>query len=112
MPYLSKRKGEIVLTELNLDLEIIDENILVTIISEAEEILRKHLEDKINPRFIGDLNIVITADKNDKLTFTINVGFSAPKILELEYDKIVEEAVSKAYEEIETRLKKYAKKHQ
>jgi len=94
---------------LNLDLEKVSDDLLVKIVEKAESIIRRTIEEKVGASFIGDLNVLITANKfKDKITFTITVEFSAPKILEIDYEGVLEEASRKAFETIEKWLKENA----
>jgi len=94
---------------LNLDFEKLNDELLAKIVEKAEKIIRRTIEEKVGLSFIGDLNIIITADKSkDKVTFTISIEFTAPKILEIDYESILEEASKKAFEAIEEWLKKNA----
>jgi len=103
-----KRERDIVV--LNLDLDRINEDIISNIILEAEEIIRNCIVKSIGGKLVSDLNITIVVDKNDKLTFTIDVTFSAPRFLEIEYDNIIDTAIEEAAKTIESRLMKYVKK--
>jgi len=103
-------KKESSIISLNLDLEKIDENVLSEIIFDAEEIIRQYIVKEVGDKLVSDLNITIIVDKNDKITFTIDVAFSAPKFLEMEYDNIIDNAIRNAAKVIEERLMMYVKK--
>ncbi len=105
---MDKKESSII--SLNLDLEKIDENVLSEIIFDAEEIIRQYIVKEIGDKLVSDLNITIIVDKNDKITFTIDVAFSAPKFLEMEYDNIIDNAIRNAAKVIEERLMMYVKK--
>ena len=98
------------ITILNLDLDKINEDVISDIILEAEEIIRKYIVKSVGDKLVSDLDVTIIVDKDDKLTFTIDVAFSAPKFLELEYDNIIDAAIREATRTIENRLMKYVKK--
>ena len=97
-------------TILNLDLDKINEDVISDIILEAEEIIRKYIVKNVGEKLVSDLDVTIIVDKDNKLTFTIDVAFSAPKFLELEYDNIIDAAIREASRTIENRLMKYVKK--
>ncbi len=104
---LAKRTVETVV--LNLDFRKLDDELLAMIAEEAETIIREVIEENVGSSFIGDLNIVITVDRGeDKVTFTVSIEFTAPKILEIDYESILEEASRKAFKAIEEWLKKNA----
>lgn len=105
---MDKKESSII--SLNLDLEKIDENVLSEIIFDAEEIIRQYIVKEVGDKLVSDLNITIIVDKNDKITFTIDVAFSAPKFLEMEYDNIIDNAIRNAAKVIEERLMMYVKK--
>ncbi|RLG76301.1 MAG: hypothetical protein DRO23_01295 [Thermoprotei archaeon] len=106
--FVDKKESSII--SLNLDLEKIDENVLSEIIFDAEEIIRQYIVKEVGDKLVSDLNITIIVDKNDKITFTIDVAFSAPKFLEMEYDNIIDNAIRNAAKVIEERLMMYVKK--
>ena len=94
---------------LNLDFKKLDDDLLARIVEKAEKVIRKTIEEKVGSSFIGDLNIIVTADRSkDKVTFTVSIEFTAPKILEIDYESILEEASEKAFKAIEEWLKKNA----
>lgn len=105
---MNRKESSII--SLNLDLEKIDENILSEIILNAEEIIRQHIIKEVGSKLTSDLNITIIVNKDDKITFTIDVALSAPKFLEMEYDNIIDNAIRNAVKTIEERLMMYAKK--
>jgi len=105
---LPKKPADIIV--LNLDFEKISDELLAKIVENAEKVVRKTVEEKVGSSFIGDLSIIVTADKEkDKVTFTISIEFTAPKILEIDYESILEEASKRAFEAIEEWLKKNAR---
>ena len=98
------------ITILNLDLDKINEDVISDMVLEAEEILRKYIVKSVGDKLVSDLDVTIIVDKDDKLTFTIDAAFSAPKLLELDYDNIIDAAIREAARTIEKRLMKYVKK--
>jgi len=95
---------------LNLDFKKIGDELLAKIVENAEKVIRKTIEERVGLSFIGDLSIIVTADKGeDKVAFTISIEFTAPKILEIDYESILEEASKRAFEAIEEWLKRNAR---
>ena len=96
--------------KIGLEVERLTDSVLADICERVDFKIRTLLGERIGERFVEDLNVTVTAEvKGDQVIFTVDLSFAAPRVLELDYEAIVEEAVEEAFRTIEEELKKYAK---
>ncbi|HIQ02874.1 MAG TPA: hypothetical protein EYH40_00465 [Desulfurococcales archaeon] len=101
---MSKDKEKTV--DIGLDIRKLDVEVLEKVLSEAERSIRKYLAKNIGMEYLSDTTIILKAEIiNNKVVFTIDTHFSAPKVLNLDYEKILDEAIERTFKIIERRLK-------
>ncbi len=97
--------------DIGLDIKSINLDILKIVLDEAERSIRKHLIKSVGLEYLSDVSVVLKAEViDDKVTFIVDVSFSAPRVLTLDYEKTVDEAIEKAFETIERRLRLLGKR--
>ncbi len=75
--------------------------------STAEDAARKHILSKINQKQADKLNICAEAEGAKPVTLTVEVDLElSPEIQGVDQKKLADEAVKKAFEAIETYLRK------
>lgn len=100
---------KIEVADLGLDKEKLDSGLIVRICEDVESKIRNFITERVGKRYLEELSITIIGEfVGDSIVFTVDVSFEAPKALELDYEKVVEEAVEEAFKNIELELKKHA----
>lgn len=99
-------KNEEKTINIGLNIKKLDIEVLERVLSEAERSIRKYLAKNIGMEYLSDTTIILKAEiVNDKVIFTIDTHFSAPRVLNLDYEKILDEAIERTFKIIEGRLK-------
>ena len=73
------------------------------------EIIERVLESRIGMRFLEDLEVVVRLDREEsgELTLTVDLSFSAPRALGVDYELVIDEALKRACSYLEDRLRAY-----
>ncbi len=75
--------------------------------STAENTARKHIISKVNQKQVDKLNISVEAEGAKPVTLTVEVDLElSPEAKGVDQKKLADEAVKKAFEAIETYLRK------
>ncbi len=75
--------------------------------STAENAARKHIISKVNQKQVDKLNISVEAEGAKPVTLTVEVDLElSPEAKGVDQKKLADEAVKKAFEAIETYLRK------
>lgn len=95
---------------LGLEKSRLNPELIVEICGNVESKVRSFLEREIGKKYVEDLTITIVGEVNSEgeVTFTVDVAFEAPKVLDLDYEDIVEKVVEEAFNIVELELKKHA----
>lgn len=73
----------------------------------AEDAARKHVLSKVSQKLLEKLDISVEAEGAKPVTFTVEVDLALiPEAKDFDQKKLAEEAVRKAFEAIETYLRK------
>jgi hypothetical protein len=73
----------------------------------AEDAARKHVLSKVSQKLLEKLDISVEAEGSKPVTFTVEVDVALmPEKKDFDQKKLAEEAVRKAFEAIETYLRK------
>ena len=97
--------------ELGLTISELSEDEILRICELVQEVIEDTLRSKIGDRLLKDYNVTLRVEsKEDKsITFTVDLSIAVPKELGLDYEMIIEEALSRAFNVIEMELKKHVK---
>ncbi len=95
------------LAEVSLDQELLEE-----IVSRVNDIILNTLEELLGSKLLDDLKITIKMEEvNGKLVLFLDLSFMGPKIIGMDYEKAIDDAINRVATYVRERLEKYVKKH-
>ena len=93
--------------KLNLKLEKITDDKLEELIAKVEELIIDTLNKRIGRR-MEHFNIIISAEKEDKVTLTISMEVIGKSRGKINYEAVIDEALNEAFKLFEKELIKIA----
>lgn len=95
---------------IHIGLPELSEEQLIEIGELAQETIIKHVFDVLNRSEVKDIEVTMRINREETLDLEIEVYLEVPIFVKVDVDGLIDEAVEKAYEAVERRLREIAGK--
>ncbi|HDZ35889.1 MAG TPA: DUF3194 domain-containing protein [Thermococcus sp.] len=95
---------------IHIGLPKLSEEQLIEIGELAQETIIKHVFDVLNRSEVKDIEVTMRINREETLDLEIEVYLEVPIFVKVDVDGLIDEAVEKAYEAVERRLREIAGK--
>lgn len=93
---------------INIGLPELGEEEIIELGELAQEIIIKHIFDALNRSDVKDIEVTTKINRDETLDLEIEVYLEVPVFVRVDVDALVEEALEKAYNAVERRLREIA----
>ncbi len=93
---------------INIGLPELSEEQLIEIGELAQETIIKHVFDVLNRSDVKDIEVTMRINRNETLDLEVEVYLEVPVFVKVDVEGLIDEALEKAYEVVERRLREIA----
>ncbi|WP_456421371.1 DUF3194 domain-containing protein [Thermococcus sp.] len=97
---------------IHIGLPELSEEQLIEIGELAQKVIIKHVFDALNRSDVKDIEVTTRINRDETLDLEIEVYLEVPVFVKVNVDALVEEALEKAYNAVERRLREIADERQ
>ena len=97
---------------IHIGLPELSEEQLIDIGELAQETIIKEVFDALNRSDVKDIEVTMRINREDTLDLEVEVYLEVPIFLKVDVDELIEKAVEKAYEAVESKLREIAYERQ
>ncbi|WP_297477835.1 DUF3194 domain-containing protein [Thermococcus sp.] len=97
---------------IHIGLPELSEEQLIDIGELAQETIIKEVFDALNRSDVKDIEVTMRINREDTLNLEVEVYLEVPIFLKVDVDELIEKAVEKAYEAVESKLREIAYERQ
>jgi hypothetical protein len=90
---------------INIGLPDLSEEEIIEIGELAQRVIIKHVFDALNRSDVKDIEVTMRINRNETLDLEIEVYLEVPVFVRVDVDSLIEEALERAYEEVERKLR-------
>jgi hypothetical protein len=95
---------------IHIGLPELSEEELIEVGELAQETIIKHIFDVLNRSDVKDIEVTMRINREDTLDLEVEVYLEVPIFVKVDVDRLIDEAVEKAYEAVERKLREIAGK--
>ncbi|MCD6372120.1 MAG: DUF3194 domain-containing protein [Thermococcus sp.] len=95
---------------IHIGLPELGEEQLIEIGELAQETIIRHIFDVLNRSEVKDIEVTMRINREETLDLEVEVYLEVPIFVKVDVEGLIDEAVEKAYEAVERRLRKIAGK--
>ncbi|ASJ12208.1 DUF3194 domain-containing protein [Thermococcus thioreducens] len=93
---------------IHIGLPELSEEQLIEVGEIAQETIIKHVFDALNRSDVKDIEVTLRINRGEILDLEIEVYLEVPVFVKVDVEKLIDEAVEKAYDAIERKLREIA----
>ncbi|ASJ08977.1 hypothetical protein A3L11_06955 [Thermococcus siculi] len=95
---------------IHIGLPELSEEELIEVGELAQETIIKHIFDVLNRSDVKDIEVTMRINREDTLDLEVEVYLEVPIFVKVDVEGLIDEAVEKAYEAVERKLREIAGK--
>lgn len=93
---------------IHIGLPELSEEEIIEIGELAQRIIIKHVFSELNRSEVKDIEVTTRINRDDTLNLEIEVYLEVPVFVKVDVERLIEEALEKAYDAVEKRLREIA----
>ncbi|AJC70805.1 MAG: DUF3194 domain-containing protein [Thermococcus sp.] len=93
---------------IHIGLPELSEEEIIAIGELAQNVIIKHVFSELNRSEVKDIEVTTRINRDDTLNLEIEVYLEVPVFVKVDVEKLIEEALEKAYDAVEKRLREIA----
>ncbi|AHL21877.1 DUF3194 domain-containing protein [Thermococcus nautili] len=93
---------------INIGLPELSEEEIIEIGELAQRVIIKHVFDALNRSDVKDIEVTTRINRDETLNLEIEVYIEVPVFVKVDVERLIDEALEKAYEAVERKLREIA----